>query len=157
MDIATQPNLIFIHHRILENNGIFLRLKLQFDYFPIRFKKPDILDEMVFFHFMGIIDSPYPYDDTIFLLPIKRDMAGFLFGDCFRMGEFLDVYRCFYKTILFGTTMRTYPIFIQIFESGSRENIFLSNKWIIYIRTSATGKFLHKTGQVLRWLNKCKN
>lgn len=71
-------------------------------------------------------------------------MTGFLFGDYSGARNFLNVYGSFYETILFLSAMGTNPIFIQIFKSSPRGDIFLSSKRIVYIRTSGTGKFLHK-------------
>lgn len=150
--IATQPDLVCIDLGILENNSILLRLDPQLDDLPIRFKEPDIFNEMVLLYLMRIVGSPDPDNHFIPLFFIERDMAGLLLGDCFWMGELLDVYRGLYEPFLVFSAVGTYPGFIQILESGQRRDILFSDERVVYVGTRGTGKFLHKIGRILKRL-----
>lgn len=144
MYITAEANLIFIESWIFENNSIFLRLELYLNNLTVCFKNPNILDKVIFFCFVGIIGGSYLNYNRTSLFFIKRNMTGLLFGDYSGARDFLNVYGSFYKTILLFPAMRTAPVLIQTLKSSPWGDVFFSSKRIVYIRTSGTGKFLHK-------------
>lgn len=133
MDVATEPDLVFIDSGVLKHQGIFLRLDSEFDDFAIRLEEPDILDEVILLYLMWIVPGSYLDNNSVSLFLIKRDMARFLFGDPLEGKHLLYMCRRFYESFFSFAAMGTCPRFIEILESGSRRYVLLSEEGVVDI------------------------